>query len=196
MTMVRSMAARQPRFRGASLYSALQQGVVDGQENPLGSSTILSSTRCRSTRPWTTTSSAPNMILANEKCSRVCRPDLRQILLTGAKMGAVAENGKRMFRARVTMLTRCARGHGRVRCRPRPSRNVPQASRTVMECWRSSRRRTKVDRRSRQGGQGFRGAIAREANPVKCKIMSDRRETGRRPEARRHRDRPEPSLSR
>jgi len=86
------------------LYSALQQGVVDGQENPLG---VIYDTKFYEVQKYATVDNhvlGTNMILANEKWFQGLPADLRQILLTGAKMGAVAENGKRMFEARVTMV--------------------------------------------------------------------------------------------
>jgi len=89
------------------------------------------------------------MILANEKWFQGLPADLRHILLTGAKMGAVAENGKRMFEARVTMVDAPAQeGHGSVRADPGRSGDVPQSEpgAGVGVAGKAARRREGFDR--------------------------------------------------
>lgn len=104
MTMVRSMGGSPTPISWGELYSAMQQGVVDGQENPLG---VILEFKFYEVQKYATVDDhvlGTNMILANEKWFQGLPADLRQILLTGAKMGAIVEHGKRMFEARVSAI--------------------------------------------------------------------------------------------
>jgi len=104
MTMVRAMGGSPTPISWGELYSAMQQGVVDGQENPLG---VILEFKFYEVQKYATVDNhvlGTNMILANEKWFQGLPADLRQILLTGAKMGAIAEHGKRMFEAHVSAI--------------------------------------------------------------------------------------------
>jgi len=104
MTMVRSMGGSPTPISWGELYGALQQGVVDGQENPLG---VIYDTKFYEVQKYVTIDNhvlGTNMILANEKWFQGLPAELRTILLTGAKMGAIAEHGKRMLEGRVTAI--------------------------------------------------------------------------------------------
>jgi C4-dicarboxylate-binding protein DctP len=104
MTMVRSMGGSPTPISWGELYSALQQGVVDGQENPLG---VIYDTKFYEVQKYVTIDNhvlGTNMILANEKWFQSLPADLKTILLTGGKMGAIAEHGKRMLEGRVTAI--------------------------------------------------------------------------------------------
>ena len=104
MTMVRAMGGSPTPISWGELYSAMQQGVVDGQENPLG---VILEFKFYEVQKFATVDNhvlGTNMILANEKWFQGLPADLRQILLTGAKMGAIAEHGKRMYEARVSAI--------------------------------------------------------------------------------------------
>lgn len=104
MTMVRAMGGSPTPISWGELYSAMQQGVVDGQENPLG---VILEFKFYEVQKYATVDDhvlGTNMILANEKWFQGLPADLRQILLTGAKMGAIAEHGRRMLEARVTAI--------------------------------------------------------------------------------------------
>jgi C4-dicarboxylate-binding protein DctP len=102
MTMVRSMGGSPTPVSWGELYSAMQQGVVDGQENPLG---VILEFKFYEVQKYAVVDNhvlGTNMILANEKWFQGLPADLRQILVTGAKMGAIAEHGRRTLEARVT----------------------------------------------------------------------------------------------
>jgi tripartite ATP-independent transporter DctP family solute receptor len=104
MTMVRSMGGSPTPISWGELYSALQQGVVDGQENPLG---VIYDFKFYEVQKYATVDNhvlGTNMILANEKWFQGLPQDLKTILLTGAKMGAITEHGKRMYEARVSAI--------------------------------------------------------------------------------------------
>jgi len=170
MTMVRSMGGSPTPISWGELYSALQQGVVDGQENPLG---VIYDTKFYEVQKYATVDNhvlGTNMILANEKWFQGLPADLRQILLTGAKMGAVAENGKRMFEARVTMVD-ALRKKGMDVYVPNPGRgrDVPQGQPGTRDgvAGEAARRWKGVDRRRRQGGQGCRGRHCPRGESVK-----------------------------
>jgi C4-dicarboxylate-binding protein DctP len=148
----------------------MQQGVVDGQENPLG---VIYDMKFYEVQKYATVDNhvlGTNMILANEKWFQGLPADLRQILLTGAKMGAVAENGKRMFEARVTMVD-ALRKKGMDVYVPTPAevatfRNPSQQP--VME-WLAKQPgvgKEMIDA-AVKAVKDAEAAIAREANPVK-----------------------------
>lgn len=104
MTMVRSMGGSPTPISWGELYSALQQGVADGQENPLG---VILEFKFYEVQKYGIVDNhvlGTNMILANEKWFQSLPADLRGILLTGAKMGAIAEHGRRTLEARVTAV--------------------------------------------------------------------------------------------
>jgi len=170
MTMVRSMGGSPTPVSWGELYSAMQQGVVDGQENPLG---VIYDMKFYEVQKYATVDNhvlGTNMILANEKWFQGLPADLRQILLTGAKMGAVAENGKRMFEARVSMVD-ALRKKGMDVYVPTPAevatfRNPSQQP--VME-WLAKQPgvgKEMIDA-AVKAVKDAEAAIAREANPVK-----------------------------
>jgi tripartite ATP-independent transporter DctP family solute receptor len=170
MTMVRAMGGSPTPVSWGELYSAMQQGVVDGQENPLG---VIYDMKFYEVQKYATVDNhvlGTNMILANEKWFQGLPADLRHILLTGAKMGAVAENGKRMFEARVTMVD-ALRKKGMDVYVPTPAevatfRNPSQQP--VME-WLAKQPgvgKEMIDA-AVKAVKDAEAAIAREANPVK-----------------------------
>ncbi len=104
MTMVRSMGGSPTPVSWGELYSAMQQGVVDGQENPLG---VILEFKFYEVQKYATVDNhvlGTNMILANEKWFQSQPADLKALLLTGAKMGAITEHGRRTFEARVSAV--------------------------------------------------------------------------------------------
>ena len=170
MTMVRSMGGSPTPISWGELYSALQQGVVDGQENPLG---VIYDTKFYEVQKYATVDNhvlGTNMILANEKWFQGLPADLRQIMLTGAKMGAVAENGKRMFEARVSMVD-ALRKKGMDVYVPTPAEvgTFRKASQGPVMEWLAKQPgvgKELIDA-AVKAVKDSEAAIAREANPVK-----------------------------
>jgi C4-dicarboxylate-binding protein DctP len=170
MTMVRSMGGSPTPISWGELYSALQQGVADGQENPLG---VILEFKFYEVQKYATVDNhvlGTNMILANEKWFQGLPADLRQILLTGAKMGAITEHGRRTLEARVTAA-------GELK---KKGMEVYVPSPTELETFRKASQGPVMEWLEKQPGvgkdlvaeavktvKGIEQGIAREAQPVK-----------------------------
>ncbi|NMB16808.1 MAG: TRAP transporter substrate-binding protein [Firmicutes bacterium] len=88
----------------AELYSALQQGVVDGQENPVS---VIWDQRLYEVQKYLTVDEhvlGVNSMLINEDFYQSLPDDLKTIILTGARLSAKVETGGRTYQNRISIL--------------------------------------------------------------------------------------------
>lgn len=86
------------------LYSALQQGVVDGQENPPG---LIYDMKFYEVQKYLTLDQhtlAFNFYYARDAWFQQLPDDLKKVIYVGAKMGSDTEYGMRLYGNRVSML--------------------------------------------------------------------------------------------
>lgn len=104
MRYVQALGAAPTPISFPELYSALQQGVVDGQENPV--SVILDQKFHEVQKHLTVDDhvAGVNTILVNEQWFQSLPEDLRQILYTGARIAGDIETGGRAYQTHVTAL--------------------------------------------------------------------------------------------
>src|SRR5690606_27106140 len=84
------------------LYGAMQQGVVDGQENPIGVVLDYSFDQVQKYLTLDNHQLGMNSMVMNEAFFQSLPPELRAVVVTGAQMGAATEYGARNFQARVS----------------------------------------------------------------------------------------------
>jgi C4-dicarboxylate-binding protein DctP len=101
MELVKALGASPTPIAWSELYSALQQGVVDGQENP--PATILDAKFYEVQKHFTSDEHglAWNLYYANEKWWKSLPANVRQIFWVGARLGATVETGVRLHENRV-----------------------------------------------------------------------------------------------
>ena len=104
LELVKSLGASPTPIPWGELYSALQQGVVDAQENPPG--LVLDSKFYEVQKYYTTDDHvlAWNLYYANEKWWKGLPEGVKQTFLTGAKLGGSVETGVRLHENRITAL--------------------------------------------------------------------------------------------
>lgn len=86
------------------LYSALQQGVADGQENPPG---LIYDMKFYEVQKYLTLDQhtlAFNFYYARDAWFQQLSDDLKKVIYVGAKMGSDAEYGMRLYGNRVSMI--------------------------------------------------------------------------------------------
>jgi C4-dicarboxylate-binding protein DctP len=104
IAMVEAMGGSPTPVPWAELYGALQQGVVDGQENPVG---IVFDYSFYQVQKYLTVDNHQlglNTFMINEDFFQSLPPDLRQVVVAGAQEGAMTEFGERNFQARVSAV--------------------------------------------------------------------------------------------
>jgi C4-dicarboxylate-binding protein DctP len=104
VTFVRSMGAGATPISFTELYTALQQGTVDGQENPVG---IIADQKFFEVQKYLTIDEhvlGVNSMLINEKFLQGLPENLREIIITGAHLETYVETGGRAYEAHVESL--------------------------------------------------------------------------------------------
>jgi C4-dicarboxylate-binding protein DctP len=104
VTFVRSLGAGATPISFTELYTALQQGTVDGQENPVG---IIADQKFYEVQKHLTIDEhvlGVNSMLVNEKFIQSLPENLREIVITGAHLETYVETGGRAYEAHVESL--------------------------------------------------------------------------------------------
>jgi len=104
VTLVKALGASPTVISFGELYSALQQGVVDGQENP---PSVIYDMRFQEVQKYLTLSKhvcGTNTMLINEKFFQSLPENLRVILLEGAQFERYVETGGRTYENNVSVL--------------------------------------------------------------------------------------------
>lgn len=111
IAMVEAMGGSPTPVPWEELYGALQQGVVDGQENPIGVVYDYSFYQVQKYLTVDNHQLGLNTMMINEDFFQSLPADLRQIVVAGAQEGAMTEFGERNFQARVSAVD-ALRGEG------------------------------------------------------------------------------------
>lgn len=104
LAMVKAMGGSPTPVPWEELYSALQQGVVDGQENPVGIVLDYSFDQVQKYVTLDNHQLGLNSLMMNETFFQSLPPELRVIVVTGAEMAAATEYGERNYQARVSAV--------------------------------------------------------------------------------------------
>lgn len=104
LEMVKAMGGSPTPVPWEELYGAMQSGVVDGQENPIGVALDYSFYQVQKYMSLDNHQLGLNTMMINEAFFQSLPPELREIVVTGAKMGAATEFGERNYQARVTAV--------------------------------------------------------------------------------------------
>lgn len=104
LEMVKAMGGSPTPVPWEELYGAMQSGVVDGQENPIGVALDYSFYQVQKYMALDSHQLGLNTMMINEAFFQSLPPELREIVVTGAKMGAATEFGERNYQARVTAV--------------------------------------------------------------------------------------------
>jgi C4-dicarboxylate-binding protein DctP len=102
VAMVEAMGGSPTPIPFEELYGALQQGVVDGQENPLG---LIHDYDFAQVQQYLTISNHKvgiNFMVINDAFYQGLGPELQRVLRDGAWMAAATEYGERNYQSRVT----------------------------------------------------------------------------------------------
>jgi TRAP-type transport system periplasmic protein len=104
LAMVEAMGGSPTPVPWEELYGAMQQGVVDGQENPIG---IIHDYSFYQVQKYLTVDNRQlgfNTMMMNEAFFQSLPPELRKVVETGAQMAAATEYGERNYQARVNAV--------------------------------------------------------------------------------------------
>lgn len=104
LAMVNAMGGSPTPIPWEELYGALQTGVVDGQENPLG---VIHDYSFNEVQKYLTVDNHQlglNSIIISEQFFKSMPPELREIVVTGAQMAASTEYGERNYQSRVVTI--------------------------------------------------------------------------------------------
>ncbi|MDF1585991.1 TRAP transporter substrate-binding protein [Marinimicrococcus flavescens] len=104
LEMVKAMGGSPTPVPWEELYGAMQQGVVDGQENPLG---VIHDYSFWQVQKYLTVDNHQlglNSLVINETFYKSLPEELREVVLTGAQMAAATEYGERNYQARVSAV--------------------------------------------------------------------------------------------
>lgn len=104
LAMVKAMGGSPTPIPWAELYGALQTGVVDGQENPLG---VIHDYSFYEVQKFLTVDNHQlglNSIVISEPFFKSLSPELREIVAVGAQMAAATEYGARNYQSRVVTV--------------------------------------------------------------------------------------------
>lgn len=104
LAMVEAMGGSPTPVPWEELYGAMQQGVVDGQENPIGVVLDYSFDQVQKYLTLDNHQLGMNSMVMNEAFFQSLPPELRVVVVTGAQMGAATEYGARNFQARVSAV--------------------------------------------------------------------------------------------
>lgn len=106
LEMVKAMGGSPTPVPWEELYGAMQSGVVDGQENPIGVALDYSFYQVQKYMTLDNHQLGLNTMMINEAFFQSLTPELREIVVTGAKMGAATEYGERNYQARVIAVAK------------------------------------------------------------------------------------------
>jgi C4-dicarboxylate-binding protein DctP len=101
ISFVRSLGASPTPISFTELYTALQQGSVDGQENPVG---VIADQKFYEVQKFLTVDEhtlGVNNILINEKYFQSLPENLKEIIITGAYLETYVETGGRTYEAHI-----------------------------------------------------------------------------------------------
>jgi TRAP-type transport system periplasmic protein len=104
LEMVRAMGGSPTPVPWVELYGALQSGVVDGQENPVGVVLNYSFFEVQDHMTLDNHQLGFNTLMMNEEFYQSLPVDLREVVMTGAAMAAATEYGERNYQARVSAV--------------------------------------------------------------------------------------------
>lgn len=104
LEMVKAMGGSPTPVPWEELYGAMQSGVVDGQENPIGVALDYSFYQVQKYMTLDNHQLGLNTFMINEAFFQSLSPELRAVVVTGARMGAATEFGERNYQARVTAV--------------------------------------------------------------------------------------------
>jgi C4-dicarboxylate-binding protein DctP len=102
--LVKSLGGSPTPISWGELYSAMQQGVVDGQENPAG---LVYDSKFYEVQKFMTTDEhvlAFNLYYANEKWFQALPENIKTIFFNGARLGADVEYGLRVYDNKVSVV--------------------------------------------------------------------------------------------
>ncbi|WP_368911777.1 TRAP transporter substrate-binding protein [Taklimakanibacter deserti] len=105
LAMVEAMGGSPTPVPWEELYSAMQAGVVDGQENPVGIALDYSFDQVQKHMTLDNHQLGLNSLVINEAFYQSLPPELRAIVVTGAEMAAATEYGERNYQARVSAVS-------------------------------------------------------------------------------------------
>jgi len=106
LEMVRAMGGSPTPVPWEELYGAMQSGVVDGQENPTGVALDYSFHQVQKYMTLDSHQLGLNTLMMNEEFFQSLPPELREVVVTGAKMAATTEYGERNYQARVSAVSK------------------------------------------------------------------------------------------
>lgn len=104
VTFVRALGAGATPISFTELYTALQQGTVDGQENPVG---VIADQKFYEVQKHLTVDEhvlGINSMLVSEKFLQSLPENLKEIIITGAHLETYVETGGRAYEAHVESL--------------------------------------------------------------------------------------------
>lgn len=104
LEMVRAMGGSPTPVPWEELYGAMQSGVVDGQENPVGVALDYSFYEVQKYLTLDNHQLGLNTLMMNEDFFQSLPVPLREVVVTGAKMAAATEYGERNYQARVSAV--------------------------------------------------------------------------------------------
>lgn len=104
LEMVKAMGGAPTPVPWEELYGAMQSGVVDGQENPVGVVLDYSFYQVQKYLTLDNHQLGFNTLVMNEAFFQTLPPELRAIVVTGAEMAAATEYGERNYQARVAAV--------------------------------------------------------------------------------------------
>jgi C4-dicarboxylate-binding protein DctP len=104
LAMVEAMGGSPTPVPWEELYGAMQAGVVDGQENPVGVALDYSFDQVQKYMTLDNHQLGLNSLVINEAFYQSLPPELRAIVVTGAEMAAATEYGERNYQARVSAV--------------------------------------------------------------------------------------------
>src|SRR5690606_16247549 len=104
LEMVKAMGGSPTPVPWEELYGAMQSGVVDGQENPVGVVLDYSFNQVQKYMTLDNHQLGLNTMMINEAFFKSLPPELREIVVTGARMSSAVEYGERNYQARVTAV--------------------------------------------------------------------------------------------
>jgi len=103
--LVKSLGGSPTPISWGELYSAMQQGVVEGQENPPG---LVYDSKFYEVQKYMTMDEhvlAFNLYYANDKWFQTLPENIKTIFLTGARLGADVEYGLRVYGNKVSIIS-------------------------------------------------------------------------------------------
>ena len=104
LEMVKAMGGSPTPVPWEELYGAMQSGVVDGQGNPVGVALDYSFYQVQDYMTLDNHQLGLNTLMINEEFFQSLPPELRAVVVTGARMAAATEYGERNYQARVSAV--------------------------------------------------------------------------------------------